>query len=378
MSKKAKVWYRKGKGWRVGLYWQGKQYEFGTFENVSLSKYKELAEEVALRINADIAAGTFNPLYYKTSKPLHLKNYSQKWLEQIKPLVSYPTYKDYNNSLKNYINPVLGDDYLPNINYERLIHLFNKISEGVNKKKRGIKGKKNIFGCLHKLMVDARKVGHIKQLPEWIEFKGANAVPQKAIEWIDQKTQKKILEKIPKKDRFIFKFLMATGVRPSEARAFRWKDIKEDHILIRKTFRPVKGGEELFVVKQKRERRVEMYEDLKTVLKEVPRNLTPYVFLDSRTHRPYTKNINRDYWNPACDKVGIKINLNNACRHSFGNQLAQAGIDMHTISELMGHSNPAITKKHYATSSRKILKNVVDNVRQLRPNYDSKKKGKNK
>ena len=367
MSDLAKVWNRPKKGWRVTLSWQGKRYEFATYLGTPIAKFEPLAKRLADAINTDVDKGIFNPARYKTSKPLHLKNFSNRWLKSVKPSISYPTYKDYKNSLNNHIIPVLGDEYLSEINYEKLIDLFNAID-------RNIKGKKNVFGCLHKLMVDARKSGYIAQVPEWIEFKGASAIPQKAIEWIDRETQLKILKHIPKDDQYIFRFLMATGIRPSEARAFRKQDIKKDHIIIEVTFAPVPGGEELTIVKQKRARRIEMYESLKQLFRETPKNLTPYVFINPRTGKHYSKNTNRDIWNPACKKAKINISLNNACRHSFGNQMAEGGVDIKTVSELMGHSNTAITKKHYATSSRKVLKTVVDNVQklqnatQMRPN----------
>jgi site-specific recombinase XerD len=102
------------------------------------------------------------------------------------------------------------------------------------------------------------------------------------------------------------------------------------------------------------------------ILDWAAKTLSPFVFVNPRTGNPYTKNINRDIWNPACkEALGHLVPLNNAGRHSWGNQMSQAGVDMETISAGLGHSNTGVTKRHYANPSMESLRRAVDNLRSI-------------
>ena len=98
----------------------------------------------------------------------------------------------------------------------------------------------------------------------------------------------------------------------------------------------------------------------------MPKNLTPYCFISSKTGKHYTKNINRDYWNPACRKAGITIALNNAGRHSFANQLLEATDNISLVQWSLGHTSINVTKRHYGDHSIQSMKRIMDNVRKLK------------
>lgn len=214
-------------------------------------------------------------------------------------------------------------------------------------------------------MEDAKRAGYISQVPDKIVFKGKFTIPEKDPAWIEKQDQDRILEHIRPKDRALFNFIFITGVRPSEARALQKSDLHRDkgYISIRYTMAPIKGGEEIKEVKQKKERRIPFYDALIPIFETINKTLSPFVFNNPRTGKPYSKNINRDIWNPACKKAGIKIPLNNAGRHSWGNQLSEAGIDIETIGKGLGHSTTSTTKRFYANPSMNTLKKAVDKVR---------------
>jgi hypothetical protein len=50
--------------------------------------------------------------------------------------------------------------------------------------------------------------------------------------------------------------------------------------------------------KQKRERRIPFYSELGSLFERMPTAIhNDFVFISSKTGRPYSKNVNRDYWN---------------------------------------------------------------------------------
>ena len=62
----------------------------------------------------------------------------------------------------------------------------------------------------------------------------------------------------------------------------------------------------------------------------------------------------------ACTVAKIKPEIAfHELRHTYASQLAQAGIDLLTISKLLGHADTRITGKHYAHLADKTLANAV-------------------
>jgi integrase len=218
------------------------------------------------------------------------------------------------------------------------------------------------MGAIHALLSDAKRSGHIKQMPEFPGFKGSEAIEQKAPEWIGKEAQEVILSNIDPADRFIFRFIFYTGCRPSEARSFRWKDIKPDYIIFRVTFGP---ADELKPIKNKKQRRFPITGELAELFASMPRNLTPFCFINSHTGNHYTKNINRDFWNPASIKAGISIPLNNGGRHSFANQLLEATDNISLVQWALGHSAIGVTKRHYGDHSLESARRIMNNIRPL-------------
>jgi integrase len=362
MSKKGKIRYNKKiDRYFVDLYWQGTRHHVYKYMGRMPCATKGMADILLRDLRSEIDKGIFRPERYKKRRPLHLAEYSEEWLKTI--VVSKGTLHDYNNSLKNHILPVLGREFLPDINYYKL----RKFQTGI---KRALKGKHNVMGCLHKLLQDACDSGYISQMPKFPGFKGSEAIVPPRIDWISEPDQWKIINHMPPEDRYIFIFMKLTGCRPSEARAFRWCDIAEDHILFEKTFG--RGGE-LKEVKQKKIRTFPRTEALNELLDQIPRKDLTFVFINPRTGKHYHQHLFK-FWNKACKLAGVKkIKLYNSMRHSFGCQMLNAGLHKSVVQRLLGHSNPKMTDR-YAEYSTSSLKLALDNIVQMPKNLSVPKK----
>jgi hypothetical protein len=127
MSNKGKIRYNpKCDRFFVDLYWQGKRHHIYKYMGRMPCQTEAMAAVLLRDIRSEIDKGIFNPDRYKKRKPLHLAGYSEQWLKSI--VVSDATRHDYNNSLKNHILPILGKEFLPDINYEKLRWLQNSIN----------------------------------------------------------------------------------------------------------------------------------------------------------------------------------------------------------------------------------------------------------
>lgn len=363
MSEQAKARHDRYRGWYVDVTYQGDRHYLTYYMGqISFKDNQSLAVRSAGVINSEIDKGIFRPERWKrrAQKLFTVAGYSNTWLKNIKPSISTATHYDYFNSFKNHIIPVLGEEYIEDVNLDKLTYLMNHIN-------RAPKGKKNVMGAMQRMMKDAHRSGHIPQMPIFPEFRGTNQVIRPELKWIEPNEQFKILEKINKKHRPIFTFIMLTGCRPSEARAFRKQDIKRGYINFAVTFG--RSGE-LKEVKGKKVMPFPLTDALKELFDTIPQYFGQWVFVNPETGNPYSRNINKIF-NRAAQKADINISLNNFGRHSFAMQTLKA-MDKGMVSHLLRHQDPRMVD-HYAEYQTAPLKSMLDKVQTFNSQSTHKK-----
>ena len=337
--------------WGVRIWWKGIRhdiYKIPVFDGHLIPcESEETAKQLKLIINNDILRGTFNPDRYKKEKKLHLEQYAKDWLKRRKDEISAATYHDYDNSIKNYIVPLLGNRYLGDIGSKDLEDFIKDV-------KRKPAGVQNVMGCLKKIMRDAKRWEDISELPIFPVVK----VPEGPHRWYEMSEQMKIVDHLDEYAERLVLFMMLSGCRTAEARALRWQDIKKDHIEIAVTF---DRNEDLKLPKNGEPDTIPLTDALRDLLDTVPGNDSIHVFVNKRTGKPYTKNFDR-LWRKACKeaKAGY-VKLYNATRHSFASQLANGGVDEAILSRLLRHKDRRSTRRYYSFKTEP-LKVAVDNV----------------
>jgi len=345
MSKHGKIrWNNKCNRFYVDLSFQGKRHHIYKYLGYVPCTDMHIAERLLNDIRSEIDKGIFNPERYKKSKPLHLSAYSEQWLKTLD--VEPSTLYEYNNSLKNHIIPALGNEFLPDINTDKL-KVFQK---SIN---RVPKGKKNVMDCLKQILKSAHQSGYILQVPVFPKLKVNKPKPR----WILPEEQAKIVLQIPEEHRYIFYFGFLTGCRTSEARAFRWQDIRNTHIIFEVSF---DRYETLKTVKGFNAEPFPLYKALRRLLGVTPKLHDYFVFPNPNTGRPYSKHISK-YWNKACKKAGINIKLQNAFRHSFACNLLNAGHNKGIVQKLLRHSDPKMVDR-YGDFSMNYLESSLEGL----------------
>lgn len=187
------------------------------------------------------------------------------------------------------------------------------------------------------------------------EFRGKNQIVKPEIRWLEQNEQWTILERIPLKHRAIFVFISLTGCRPSEARAFRNKDICNNNIFFAVTFG---RNKELKEVKGKKIMPFPLTEALKELFESMPKNFMSFVFINPTTGQPYSRYFNKIF-NRAASLAGFsKLKLNEFGRKSFAMR-ALAYMDKGMVSHLLRHQDPRMID-HYAEYQTAPLKSALD------------------
>ena len=61
----------------------------------------------------------------------------------------------------------------------------------------------------------------------------------------------------------------------------------------------------------------------------------------------------------ACNELDIPYLVPHELRHTFGTVLREKGVDIYTISKVMGHSDISITAKIYVHNDLDVLRNSM-------------------
>jgi len=170
---------------------------------------------------------------------------------------------------------------------------------------------------------------------------------RKTPRWVDYEIQLNLLEAIPEVHRPIFKFLAFQGIRPSEARALKVKDInlKQNTLTVARTYsdREIRERVKGKVVKPRL-----INPAVVPLLVELCRDKTPeaFVFTSPRTQKTYSENVLRRIWDDARKTVGIDITLYEATRHSLASIAASNGASITAIKDVLGHTDIRTTLKY--------------------------------
>lgn len=149
----------------------------------------------------------------------------------------------------------------------------------------------------------------------------------------------------------IFYFLIGTGMRFGEAAALLWEDVdlETGAININKTTIHGIGGT---VVKNSPKtdsgiRTIYVGDNVRIWLKGLYANATSeYVFPGKRGQAMPQSTAIR-HWNELCDEINIQHQGMHALRHTWATRALEAGIDIKTVSNMLGHKNITTTMNTY-------------------------------
>jgi integrase len=135
---------------------------------------------------------------------------------------------------------------------------------------------------------------------------------------------------------------LKTGLRQAELMRLRWTDVDFSANIFKVA--TSKSGKPRFLP---------LHPDVVEVLNKQPK-ASPYVFPtdDDRQSWSYF----RKAWDKAIRQAGIENFRFHDCRHDFGSQLAMKGVDLLTISRLLGHGSITMTQRyaHLSPNHQKI------------------------
>ena len=305
---------------------------------------------------------------YEEIRKISVKEYMDNWLNNIMVhKLKSTTFDSKERTLKYQVYPYIGDYQIANIRPSNVQHMIDSLvaenlSYSTIRKAYDCVNASFKLGIEKKELIENPCVGII--LPENTKKKISN------IEFFNDDEIEKVYNASILKYRndvpiyrlgYAIILLIYTGLRIGELLALEWKDVdfEEKYIIVRKSAVMIKNRE----VGAKTKNILKMQDSTKS---EHSDRIVP---LSKRAIEAITKleKINGNFKYVMSTKSGKIINPRNVsrmlegilvrcgiestglhtCRHTFASMLFRKGVDVKTVSELMGHANVSITYNIY-------------------------------
>ena len=265
--------------------------------------------------------------------PTSVRQFSKGFKEHVEAYCSSETVRRYKCALDSNILPVLGDHEIRMVNPGHIQkYADGRLSEG--SRPATVRQEMMILSGLFR---EAMKQELIERNPVHLTKKPR--VDNVIVRYLNHSEEENVLAFVEEPLRSAILVAIHSGLREGEQLNLTWADVHFDvgHIVVRNT-------------KSKRDRVVPMSATLRQVLKGVSRVLvkgepSPFVFTNTATGTKFQR-FNADGWRAALRKAGVENFRWHDLRHTFGSRLAQAGVPITVIKELMGHSTVTVTMRY--------------------------------
>lgn len=356
MARKGENIFKRKDGRWEGRYIKGRKDGKAVYGYVFGKSYTEVKEKKAAAVvGLAIKAQERKPA---AEQPL-LRDLGNRWLEELKPIRKMSTVVKYANQMENHIFPYFGDKRVNTITNNDLITFSNKLLTG-----KGIKGNKlsaksvaDILSRMKSIRKFALIHGYdVNFMPDCVN------IPQSAEEirvftFTEEETLIRYLRDHPDPTSLGILVCLFTGLRIGELCALMWNDISlaEQEISVKRTMQRLQSLDndaktktyiEIDEPKSKSSIRTipipdNIMDDLRSFYKEGSYLLTghPSLFVEPRTMENRFQSILK--------KCGIAKATVHACRHSYATRCVEAGFDIKSLSEMLGHANVNITLNRY-------------------------------
>ena len=285
----------------------------------------------------------------------------EEWLTHyIKPSSKQRTFEQYSRAAQIHILPYLGDIELTDLTPFVLQKFITGLTENGNKRSgKGLSPNfvKTILSIIQNSLKTAHLVGY---LPEFSANKIKRPKPkEKQVECFSAWEQKKIEEAAlsAKKDKYRGIILcLYTGLRIGELLALTWSDVDFEKSILSVTKTCHDGNENgkhsriIDTPKTENSRRqIPLSKTLVKMLKDIKKK-SKCEFVIADGEKPVFIRSYQRMFELFLKKLGLQHKGFHSLRHTFATRALECGMDVKSLSEILGHKNAMITLNRYAHS----------------------------
>jgi integrase len=367
------IYHRKDGRWE-GQYYYDINPKTGRRRKLSCyGQTEKEAKEKLLRTMSEIKSGT-----YIEKNNLTLESWLNQWLEvYARPKVKQSSYINYRLYITKHITPDIGKLKLIDLRVDLFQKFFNEKAEsGRLDGKGGLSEKtlRNMYTMLSTALKQAYENGLIRR--NFVELVKLPKVTKKEMRVLTLSEEQKLLNAIKVSDeRYKIGVLicLCTGIRVGELCGLQWQDIDEiTHVLsIRRTLNRLptmdksKGKTELVIGTPKSDKSIRniplptfLIDNIREykVQRDAERAVAGDIYdkrgfiICNEIGRPVEPRTMEDVFKRLLVSAGVANANFHALRHTFATRAVESGVDIKTLSELLGHADVSTTLNRYAHS----------------------------
>ena len=335
---------------------------------------KEVAQKLR-EITTDIGRGT----YVEPSK-ITLKQWMAEWQRDYLVGVKPSTKRLYEECVRLYILPHLGEAKLDQLSGPMIQRFYNDLLNPSKDNQRGIcaKSVKNVHGILHKALQQAVKNELIRLNPS--ENCVLPRVQKKEMHPLTQEQMRALFELLPDHPHeYLYQIAIFTGMREGELLGLTWDcvDFKHHTILVKQQLQREhqKGGRYLVVPpKNSKIRYIPM---APSVMKLFALQKQRQEFQRKKVGEAW-ENSGMVFTNPVggylssrtvydcfkrlAKKIGAPEARVHDLRHTYAMACIESGVDIKTLQENLGHATAAFTLEVYGHVSKQMQINSANKL----------------
>ncbi len=301
-----------------------------------------------------------------------------EWLENyVKPSSKVRTYERYRITVEKHLSPKLGKyemDDLTGISLQR--YVTELLNSGNQRTGKGL-SVNTVNGIITVVKTTLKLAFLLGLCREYVgdKIKRPKA-EEKQVDCFTQGEQKRIektvgLDKRPK--MFGVALCLYTGLRIGELLALTWTDIdfKKGVLSVNKTCFDGKNEQGKFGRRQNApktlssKREIPIPKQLIFALRELKKNSKSKQVIEDKDGKAVSVRSYQRSFELLLKKAGIPRKCFHSLRHTFATRALECGIDVKTLSELLGHKSPTVTLNRYAHSMTKHKKEMMNKLGKL-------------
>lgn len=361
-------------------YWEARYttgYHPGTGKQMQRSISGKTKKEVAEKLRA-ATASIDNGSYHEPQK-MTVGAWLDIWLEEyIRDTVKPLTLASYRMQINTHIKPALGKTKLCQLTPDAVQRFYNSLKRGKDNPALSPKSIKNVHGVLHSALKKAVMLHYIPYNPT--EACTLPRIEKQEVKPLDADAVTALL-KAAQKDKYENLYILAlfSGMRQGEILGLSWDciDFETGSITVKQQLQRDKESREYHIVTPKNGKSrsflaapfiMDMLHKQKLWQMEMQlqagqrwNNLWNLVFTD-KTGRYILADGLYKHFKALVQQIGYPAARFHDLRHSFATAALQAGGDIKTVQQVLGHHTAAFTLDVYAHSTPQAQKQNADNI----------------
>lgn len=294
----------------------------------------------------------------------YFEDVSYEWLKQKEGQIKQSSYYNYRFIVERYLIANFGEKNI------RKLHDFNSFVDELSTY-LAPKTIRDVFSVLKMILTYYEETYNKK-----LKYKKAvlPKIERKEIEVFTSKEREKIenycIEQNTLKTIGIL-ICLNTGMRLGELCALKWGniDLTEKCFYIRETAQRVYRGKNeksrltIGLPKTKCSiRTIPMNEKIYNIVRQLNKKYMKDVFFLTGTTKCVEPRNYQEFFQKLLSKVKVKKRNFHSLRHTMASNCIEVGMDIKTLSKILGHANVQITMNTYVHSSKKQMKKFLDKL----------------